>query len=94
MAESRTLVSCPLLRLPVELWRNIATFMTLREWAQVSGACKVMWRVPLLEVKFIPEGERDYPAAGDKSAYSTCPLSAVSDTSRKMRTRAASYSRP
>ncbi len=66
MAESKTLISCPLLRLPVELWQHIATFMTLREWAQVSGACKLMWRLPLLELKITPGTTRHtHNAAGD-----------------------------
>lgn len=64
MAESKTLVSCLLCQLPAELWQQIAISMTLREWAQVSGACKSMWRVPLLEVKVTLEGEWEYPAAG------------------------------
>lgn len=63
MAESGTIVSCPLLRLPVELCQQIATSMTLRDWAQVSGVCKTLWRLPLLEVKITAKDQ--YPTACD-----------------------------
>lgn len=54
-------------QLPFEIWQQIASHLTLREWAQGCGACKTMSQLQLQNVRLsecMPEDEMKYPAAG------------------------------
>ncbi len=43
-----------ILSLPEDVWRNVASHMTLREWARVSGLCKSTWKLDLHSI-LVPE---------------------------------------
>jgi hypothetical protein len=36
---------------PPDVWRIITKYLTIREWAQVSGTCRTTWQLELDMIK-------------------------------------------
>lgn len=41
--------------LPNEIWQQIASYLTLREWAQFSGTCKATWSLQLQDIEILKQ---------------------------------------
>ena len=42
--------SPPTVRFPEEIWQNVASRLSLRDWARASGACRTTWNLQLVDV--------------------------------------------
>ncbi|EIE21762.1 hypothetical protein COCSUDRAFT_56208 [Coccomyxa subellipsoidea C-169] len=42
--------SPPTVRFPEEIWQNVASRLSLRDWARASGACRTTWNLQLVNV--------------------------------------------
>ncbi len=40
----------PTVSLPEEIWQNVASRLSLRDWARASGLCRTTWKLQLLDV--------------------------------------------
>ena len=62
--------------LPVELWGQVASFLTLRESCMLASTCRALWAMDLLSVTVLQGGksecdllnEGSCPAPGDDTA--------------------------
>ena len=43
--------------LPVELWRQVASFLTLRESCMLASTCRALWAMDLLSLTVSKGGE-------------------------------------
>lgn len=37
--------------LPIESWQKIASYMSIRDWAKVSGSCRSTSHMPLMKIQ-------------------------------------------
>ena len=70
--------------LPVELWGQVASFLSLREACMLASTCRALWAMDLLSVAVCSgecSGEEEccylldvgnYPAPGDDTALYCC----------------------
>lgn len=51
----------PLRALPEEIWRMIASYMDVKQWAKTSGLCKTTWKLQLDSIELSPYDVTEMP---------------------------------